>query len=82
MVHNFITTPYPGSQAKSTKLTESPKYRGKGKEEIEEKDKEIAELKKQNEELKMRTYIDKDMALVSDQKSDHEYMDRKLKENE
>tara|TARA_B100002019_G_scaffold164152_1_gene141707 strand:+ start:1576 stop:1797 length:222 start_codon:yes stop_codon:yes gene_type:complete len=45
-------------------------------------DQSLKQIVKQNEELKMRTYVDKNMALVSDQKSDHEFMDRKLKENE
>ena len=34
------------------------------------------------EAREMRTYMDNEMYLASNQKSDHEYMDRKIKERE
>jgi hypothetical protein len=43
-------------------------------------DQSLQIIVKQNEALKMRTYADEDLILTSDQKSDHDYMDRKLKQ--
>lgn len=43
-------------------------------------DQSLQIIVKQNEALKMRTYVDKDIILTSDQKADHDYMDRKLKD--
>lgn len=43
-------------------------------------DQSLQIIVKQNEALKMRTYADEDMILTSDQKSDHDYIDRKLKD--
>ena len=45
-------------------------------------DKSLKLIVKQNEKATTRTYVDSDMFLCSNQKSDHEYMDRKIKEKE